>query len=257
MSLILDNCHAASESKVRKVKCPKPDGRWHPISHGKAIDLAMEGIERAGLKVTDASFALGGNKKQGAGDTRLFGELTLAAGDRKLSLPDDFTMAIGVRNSVDKSIPFNLCGGERVMVCGNLAFNGEFMVKRRHTINIMDQITGMVDNAIESYVTKFDDRVKEIELWKTIGLEAPQADHTIMECIRAGAIKPTHIPAVLGEWNEPKHPEFKDRNVWSLFNAFTEFHKTRRGDPNDLADYSMVLNRTFRKMYDAEFEMVN
>jgi hypothetical protein len=30
---------------------------------------------------------------------------------------------------------------------------------------------------------------------------------------------------VLEEWRRPKHPEFADRNAWSLFNAFTEVQK--------------------------------
>jgi hypothetical protein len=27
---------------------------------------------------------------------------------------------------------------------------------------------------------------------------------------------------VLHEWREPKHEAFQERNVWSLFNSFTE-----------------------------------
>ena len=30
------------------------------------------------------------------------------------------------------------------------------------------------------------------------------------------------IPAVLKEWREPKHQEFHQRDVWSLFNSFKE-----------------------------------
>ena len=30
------------------------------------------------------------------------------------------------------------------------------------------------------------------------------------------------IPEVLHEWREPRHDAFEGRNVWSLFNAFTE-----------------------------------
>ena len=31
-----------------------------------------------------------------------------------------------------------------------------------------------------------------------------------------------YIPAVLHEWREPRHREFQERDVWSLFNSFTE-----------------------------------
>jgi len=33
------------------------------------------------------------------------------------------------------------------------------------------------------------------------------------------------IPAVLHEWREPRHPEFQERDVWSLFNSFTSAMK--------------------------------
>ena len=37
----------------------------------------------------------------------------------------------------------------------------------------------------------------------------------------------SYIPKVLGEWREPSHPEFMERNVWSLQNSFTEVFKGR------------------------------
>ena len=47
----------------------------------------------------------------------------------------------------------------------------------------------------------------------------------------------TRLPAVLREWREPRHPEFREgRTAWRLFNAFTEALKgigsafTPRGD---------------------------
>jgi len=33
------------------------------------------------------------------------------------------------------------------------------------------------------------------------------------------------VPTILKEWREPRHDAFEQRNVWSLFNAFTEAMK--------------------------------
>ncbi|NIT57183.1 MAG: hypothetical protein GWN00_13410, partial [Aliifodinibius sp.] len=183
MSLILDNCYAADISAIEAVDCPAPSKRWHPISHGDARNLTLEAVDRAGLTVTEERYALSGNKKKGNGDTRMFGELILGGGD--LSLPDDFRMALGLRNSVDQTISLNLCGGESVMVCGNMCFFGEFMTKRKHTINIMADIPSMMDQAISTYLEGFVDRANEIERWKTIELSQPDVDHIVMECMRA------------------------------------------------------------------------
>src|SRR5438067_230883 len=39
----------------------------------------------------------------------------------------------------------------------------------------------------------------------------------------ASVVPLTRLPAVLAEWREPRHPEFRDgKTAWRLFNAFTE-----------------------------------
>jgi hypothetical protein len=248
MSLILDNCYKADLKDVESVGCPPGDGRWHPISHGHAIQLTKEAIDRAGLTITEERYALAGNKKKGDGNTRMFGELILDGGPNA-NLPDDFKMAIGIRNSIDKTISWNICGGENVMVCGNMLMMGDFMVRRKHTTNILADLAPMADQAIANYLVGFENRVKEVEHWKQIEIDQPDVDHIVMECWRNGAFAPNQIPNIMQEWNEPRHPEFKDRTVWSLQNAFTEAHKTRPGDPNRNADASIIAHRTFAELF--------
>jgi hypothetical protein len=247
MSLILQNCYKADLAVVEAIGCPPADGRWHPISHGHAIQLAKEGIARAGLEITHEHYALSGNKKQGQGNSRLFGELTLKGNDS--TLPDDFTMALGIRNSFDKTIPFNICGGERVMVCGNMMMFGEFMVKRKHTTNILADLNPMVDDAINKYLVGFQDRVKEVAIWKETEVTNMQADHIIMEALQNGAITTHQVLPTREQWNNPNHPEFKDRTAWSLQNAFTEAQKRRNGDPNVSVDCNINLFNLFRKHF--------
>jgi hypothetical protein len=43
-----------------------------------------------------------------------------------------------------------------------------------------------------------------------------------MDC---GAITASQVPSVVHEWRVPSHREFRPRNLWSLFNAFTEIYK--------------------------------
>lgn len=255
MSLILDNCYAVDLKAVEAVECPEGEGRWHPVSHSDARNLTLEAIDRAGLKVTEERYALAGNKKHGNGDTRMFGELILSGAD--MTLPDDFTMALGIRNSVDKTISYNICGGENVLVCGNMCFFGDFMTRRKHTTNIMSQLPEMVDVAIANYLDGFRNRVREVEHLKTIELSQADVDHVVLENWRAGAFSPNMIPTIMDQWGNPNHPEFEDRTAWSLFNAFTESHKTRPGDPNRNADASIVAVNTFRNLFPLAEAAVN
>ena len=53
--------------------------------------------------------------------------------DLTTPLADGVTLAVGVRNSIDKSLPLGFCAGSRVFVCDNLSFRSELMVHRKHT----------------------------------------------------------------------------------------------------------------------------
>jgi hypothetical protein len=54
------------------------------------------------------------------------------------------------------------------------------------------------------------------------------------------------LPAVLREWREPSHSDFEPRNVWSLFNAFTEILKpVSVSNPQGFAGRTFQLNRLF------------
>ena len=44
----------------------------------------------------------------------------------------------------------------------------------------------------------------------------------IIRATDVGVCSNRQIPAVLDEWRTPRHEDFRRRNVWSLFNAFTE-----------------------------------
>ena len=50
----------------------------------------------------------------------------------------------------------------------------------------------------------------------------PEAHDLIIRACDVGVCSNRLIPAVLKEWREPKHQEFHQRDVWSLFNSFTE-----------------------------------
>ena len=69
---------------------------------------------------------------------------------------------------------------------------------------------------------KQDSRIAD---YKAANLDNPQAHDLTIRALRAGAINTARIPKVLKEWDEPRHPEFEPRTVWSYFNAVTEVTK--------------------------------
>src|SRR5271156_873110 len=110
--------------ELREYRAPPPEGRWHPISHDTVLGTVKETLGEAGYEVKSEKLALN------ARGTRFFGTLDLAT-----PIATGVSLAVGIRNSTDKSFPLGFCGGSRVFVCDNLAFRADLLVKRKHTVN--------------------------------------------------------------------------------------------------------------------------
>ena len=72
----------------------------------------------------------------------------------------------------------------------------------------------------------------------------------MMEAVRRSAMPKTRITAVDNEWRKPKHPEFRLRTAWSLFNAFTENNKGM--NYSDQIDRSQKLHKMFDEVIEEE-----
>src|SRR5204862_226914 len=60
------------------------------------------------------------------------------------------SLAVGIRNSTDKSLPIAFCAGNRVVVCDNLAFRSEITVARKHTRHGENRFGEAICRAIHS-----------------------------------------------------------------------------------------------------------
>jgi len=66
------------------------------------------------------------------------------------------------------------------------------------------------------------DQSTRFDAYKHSAIDDTQAHDIIIRATDVGAVSNRLIPAVLKEWREPRHEVFQQRNVWSLFNSFTE-----------------------------------
>jgi hypothetical protein len=78
--------------------------------------------------------------------------------------------AVGLRNSHDKSFSLALTVGDRVFVCDNLSFHGDFTpVSRRHSKNF-DPLE-IIDQAVGRMQRHFHPMKPQVDAWK--GYELP------------------------------------------------------------------------------------
>lgn len=203
---------AVDLAQVRSVKTPRATSTWQPIPHHQLIQTVQRTLATTKLTIGTQAHSL---THDGA---RYFGLMEIHA--QKTS--EDYCWVLGLRNSHDKTFPAGIVAGASVFVCDNLSFSGEVQFARKHTRFINRDLPQLTERAIGLLLAKWHDQDNRIAAYKSFGINEAEAHDIIIRACDVGVCSNRLIPAVLHEWREPRHQEFQERDVWSLFNSFTE-----------------------------------
>jgi hypothetical protein len=210
---------------VRTVKAPHYTETWYPIAHSKLIDMVVGRLKKNNMYVAgEGEFSLNREK------TKMFGVFNL-----KSEKDAEFTLAMGIRNSIDKSLPAGICCGSRVFVCDNLSFSSDIVIARRHTPSIMDVLPGLIDDAIIRFSEKGEQQSDVFNRMKLIEVPIPTAMKVIQKLSDEKFIQSPSRFDVLKEFeHSDRFPEFRKdgHSVWTLLNACTTYCRHDRMDIN-------------------------
>ena len=212
-NLIL-HCGAQSVDleEVGKVRTPRATSSWCPIPHHQLITTVQKALASTNLRIGTQAHSLSHEGQ------RYFGLMEVHA--QRASA--DYCWVLGLRNSHDKTFPAGIVAGAAVFVCDNLSFSGEIKFARKHTRFINRDLPQMVGRSIGELMSKWHHQDKRIAAYKEAEISDTQAHDLVIRATDVGVCSNRLIPPVLHEWREPRHEAFEGRNVWSLFNAFTE-----------------------------------
>lgn len=216
---------------------------WQPIPHYYFQDEVRQALTNQGMQVVNEAHAITHNRKQGDIGDRYFGFLQLHGGNGTCEV-------VGLRNSHDKTFSAGIVMGMGVFICDNLSFSGEIKIARKHTRHILSDMPRMTALAVSNLGALRGFQEKRVETYRETKLDTRQLVHDlIMQSYRAKAIPSSQIGQVIEAWEEqPTHEryaeEFGERNMWSMFNAFTEVMKTRV-NPHILSQRTQVLHGVF------------
>jgi hypothetical protein len=201
-----------SIEELRALPTPAPQGRWHPVAHADVLDAVTGTLEAAGYAVQGRRLAVA---REGR---RFFGTLDLAS-----PLSEGVTLAVGIRNSTDKSFPLGFCAGSRVFVCDNLAFNAELLVKRKHTRLAVGRWNNEIAAAVQKLPSFAKAEERRIARMKYTELSDDQALALLVRAMEQSIIAAPVLPKVLAEWRDPKHDYGTGERptAWKLLNCFT------------------------------------
>lgn len=207
---------------VESVPIPHSTATWTPIPHLKLIHCVEQTLVASNLTIASYAHSLTHD------GSRYFGLMEIQSHQ---SNSDDYCWVLGLRNSHDKTFPAGITAGASVFVCDNLSFSGEVKLARKHTRFILRDLPQLVGRAIGKLLEKWHDQDTRIATYKEKRLTNIAAHDLIIRATDVGVCSNRLIPTVLQEWREPRHEEFRPRNIWSFFNAVTESLK-RETSPN-------------------------
>jgi hypothetical protein len=204
--------HHVALDDINRVSTPRSTASWTPIPHQQLITTVQKALNSASLTIGNQAHSL-----SHSGD-RYFGLMEIKS--REAS--EDYCWVLGLRNSHDKTFPAGIVAGASVFICDNLSFSGEVKFVRKHTRYIVRDLPQLVSRSIGQLMDHWHLQDKRIGAYKQADIGDACAHDLIVRAVDLSVCSNRLIPAVLAEWRQPQHSDFETRNVWSLFNAFTE-----------------------------------
>ena len=221
--------HKVEYDQVQQSDTPESTRTHTPIPHSHLVDLVRDRLGGESMQILEESHALTHDSN------RYFGLFRVGTGDES----SEYGAVMGLRNSHDKTFPSALAFGANVFVCDNLSFSGEVKFGRKHTAHILRDLPKMVSRTVGKLADAWGLQKQRFAGYRDHDLSRLEAHDLIIEAFRGGACTSTQIKRVVDQWHVPNHSEFKPRNAWSMFNAFTEVLK---GNLNELPKRTQALH---------------
>ena len=215
-SQLLAHCGGSKITREELKVIPTPPGSptHHPVPHNEIVGALAETLSFRQISVVREEYAVSGD------GMKMFGVLDLE------TTFDGCRFSIGLRNSNDKSMRLALTVGYRVLVCDNMAFNGDFtpvLVKHTKHLSLVDILSVGVDRMQRN----FEPMRKQVEAWKGTRLPDETAKLVVYRAFVEGELDvPKHLARRVHDlYFNPRIEEFAPRTTWSLSNAFTSAFK--------------------------------
>jgi hypothetical protein len=207
-----------TREEVFAVPVPPTTATYVPLPFESLITRIEKQLAVEGIRVDGEQFALSHN------GMRFFGLLGLSIPGHESTI---YRSVLGLRNSYDKSFSTGVCIGASILVCDNLSFNGEVTFQRKHTPNLLRDLSWLLTETVSGLPGRFLAQSKTFDAYQRAEITDAKAHDLIIRCVDEGALNVGDIRTVLKEWREPRHAEFRDagKNAWRLFNAATEAMK--------------------------------
>jgi len=202
---------SASWVSWEDAEIPVKTSSYQPIGHQELIDLITERLSLSGYTVISKKV------NQNGSGTRMVCEMVLQSDE-----DPDMTMMLAVMNSYDKSRAIKIASGARVWACENGMIVGDLVVMRKHTSELLRDLTEMIDGVVINLREVWEKTVRDMELMKQV----PMTDEQTAELygrlyIIEAVVTSVELNKAVKELKKPSFLGFVPKNLWSSYNHIT------------------------------------
>lgn len=212
--------HFVKRNSLNRIPKPEATKTYKPVGHLQLINKVEEIVlaERPELEVFTETHQVSTNGQV------LESNLVLRNRDEfdNGSL-DEVNPTLTIRNSYNKWLPVSIGATGRLLVCLNgMMSQSGFFFARKHTSEIWDDIIGFSMNVADMLPQITDMFNQDRFELKGMEISQNQGYEILGKLYGKGVLTANANNVAFGDWNKPRHEEFKDRNMWSLYNCANE-----------------------------------
>lgn len=201
---------------------PASTDTFTPVAHEDFDNLVQEAIRDAGITIKSSEYGLSNPEKDPSNIGVRYRHKFFVAHDTVDNVTDGVGMVIGARSSTDKSFAAGLVFGQRVFICDNTAFSGEYVLRRKHTRHILRDLPKMISAGMGTYFDQKEMQAKLVERLREQHLNPIRLDHLLVEGAERGIITYSDIRKVKSEFYDPSvQGVAHEQTGWGAHNAFT------------------------------------
>ena len=207
-------------AELAYIKTPERTETYIPVSHQELVTRIKEaGTKHYNTAPFEEKLEVNHRGQQ------MFGSMIFHDGSNLKADGSGMNRSIGFRNSYDKTLPIGVCGGASVYVCSNLMFTGDIIKMRKHTQNVEEDLDALIQQLFDDVDRRYDQSVKDSLTMKEIGFSDRATGNYLGQLfVNQGVLNSSQLNKATKEWFES--PVFKERTLWSAYNACTEALKT-------------------------------
>ena len=236
-SLILHKgAKACTRDDLDLIPMPQKTETYQPVSH--------YGLANRLLTISQdimSGFTLSGEKYGIARDgNQLFAVLQFR------NTHEDMGLALGFRNSYDKSMSVGFACGASIFICDNMALTGDIVVMRKHTKLVWEELEERAISACYRAIQNYRQVVLDAGMFKALPMDTDAGFSHLGRLYGHDLLGPRQMSVAKEQWLKPSHEVFAPRTGWSLYNAVTEALKSCT--PTDIMERHIDLHRYFKNL---------